>query len=337
MPTDQIKSVADCLARLRRLVSHHEKAKDQDATILGHCGGATFPYGIWFRGESIGPDYHPLTPSVFRPKSAMQANSTKNEKSYYDESRMYSFSAARHQQLAAASSLFESLSVMQHHDFPTRLLDWSESVATALFFAVKGGLDRGGRLYMINARKLNALTGLRKSVDNIHEPDSFGTRFRCAMVTSNTKEDWFRSANIITSKGAFDWFDKALSIKYNARHLKGAVPAAALMDHCTPVAVLPTLSNGRIARQLGMFTLHGGKKYGHDALVKVIEGERIPPPVGLIELNNRVAESKRFLMSWFVPEKAKPRIVSELRCLGVTEATMYPEIDHAAKVARELF
>ena len=46
---------------------------------------------------------------------------------------------------------------MQHHGLPTRLLDWTESALTALYFAVNSHDDADGAIYMVAPAAVNHL------------------------------------------------------------------------------------------------------------------------------------------------------------------------------------
>jgi FRG domain len=47
------------------------------------------------------------------------------------------------------------LPLMQHHCVPTRLLDWTENVLVALYFAVSGNKSEDGELWCMNHGELN--------------------------------------------------------------------------------------------------------------------------------------------------------------------------------------
>lgn len=92
-----------------------------------------YPNGIWFRGQYN--HEHELTPAVFR----------KVNNSMYDETSLfYKFQLTLPEYQKDYSSNMDWLSFMQHYDLPTRLLDWSENILVALWFAVNRYEDGGG-------------------------------------------------------------------------------------------------------------------------------------------------------------------------------------------------
>jgi hypothetical protein len=46
------------------------------------------------------------------------------------------------------------LSLMQHHGAPTRLLDWTDSLLVAAYFAVKSHFDKNGAIWIVRAKYL---------------------------------------------------------------------------------------------------------------------------------------------------------------------------------------
>lgn len=87
----------------------------------------------FFRGHSS--TSYTLAPGLFRPKNGLWY-------SPYDEANLYyEFRSRAGPLLQADFSSWDILFCMQHHGLPTRLLDWTESFATALFFALEGAKD----------------------------------------------------------------------------------------------------------------------------------------------------------------------------------------------------
>ena len=52
------------------------------------------------------------------------------------------------------TSEWEFLAIAQHHGLPTRLLDWSENLLVAIFFACNNKTDSDGAVYVLNTKSV---------------------------------------------------------------------------------------------------------------------------------------------------------------------------------------
>lgn len=105
---------------------------------------------IWYRGQS-NSDYK-LCPSLLR-----YSNGLEKEWYIFETYRKFAQNIQK-----SHNTEWELLIDMQHYFVPTRILDWSESLGIALFFAVqnhKKGVNAG--LFLLDPNKLNAKSSKR--------------------------------------------------------------------------------------------------------------------------------------------------------------------------------
>jgi len=118
---------------------------------------------VWFRGHS--KTYNLLTPGIFRPETelfeqipisfGMRSPDFKIEHLIIKEfiRRAPSLEGNLPQKEDYLSWLF----FMQHYSTPTRLLDWTESILVALYFAVYQEPKSDGEIWVLSPYKLNEL------------------------------------------------------------------------------------------------------------------------------------------------------------------------------------
>ena len=96
----------------------------------------------FFRGQAN--SHWGLMPSLARLKH-----------SYDIENRLYyQFISLGGHLIPTGSTTWDVLFLMQHHGLPTRLLDWTENFAVALYFAIKGAKQESA-LWILDPYKLN--------------------------------------------------------------------------------------------------------------------------------------------------------------------------------------
>lgn len=133
-----------------------------DAEVFATCFSAD--RGDWvFRGHS--KREYELKPSVGRASHTSKTRA-KFENSVFDmfcrDARMYAD--------PLPSSDWEWLALAQHHQLPTRLLDWTDNPLVALYFSVLAHSSHDGMFYALYAPCKAGKKELRKSPFTINRP-----------------------------------------------------------------------------------------------------------------------------------------------------------------------
>jgi hypothetical protein len=189
---------------------------DDARSTLGYSGwgDATECY---FRGHA--DEQWSLTPSLLRAA----ASRTELKEIEYD--LFFEFRARARELHGAMLSSWDVLFAMQHFGVPTRLLDWTESFAAALYFALEGWNDESTTrpcVWMLNPYRLNSWS----------REDDGGDLVSPRYLGWDPEEEEY-------------WDYEDLLVDYRA------------MDFEAPVAIYPEMKNDRLQAQRGSFTIHG--------------------------------------------------------------------------------
>lgn len=105
-----------------------------------------FGHAPWWRGQA--DKTWRLLPGAFRADRGHTAERNMT-------SRFMAGARTRRQDLLAMADRSDWLYIMQHHRLPTRLLDWTQSALTALFFAVWEQPNVDGRVWILDPLRMN--------------------------------------------------------------------------------------------------------------------------------------------------------------------------------------
>ena len=186
--------------------------------------------GAFFRGHSQA--HHKLVPTLLRNRIDRET-----------EHSIYSECYARARRLMPENTNpWEFLSHMQHYGIPTRLLDWSESLASALYFAVKGD-PLNPCIWVLNAYLLNKAARKKAGRPDIEEIIVPGV---------DPLEDYFDHFVLHEDQGKKEWPFKL------------------------PIFLDVPWASDRIAAQKGYFTFHENAKSLEEQVPNLVQKVEIP-------------------------------------------------------------
>lgn len=261
---------------------------------LGLWGSGIKP---WFRGESgDNPDLY------LWPKIAFYEH---NKENYLLQS--FRRQAGGLSNVPDREHTDEWLFLAQHYGIPTRLLDWTEGALHALYFALNRE-NSNPRVYMLNPRKLNEIANI--GTYDLNYPLSWANTHSALYV-------------------ALAWGNKNLeNIKNGLKagvirqyHYLPAKPAEMnkeleAIDNLSlkiPIAFPATYRDNRMIAQRSCFTIHGE--------------DLNPIKVILKDIGINTSDC---LFEYEIDAKNRSAMLKQLNILGVSAATIFPDLDHLA-------
>jgi FRG domain len=219
--------------------------------------------------------------------------------------------AAQPQEFSTDRLMLDRLVRMQHYGLPTRLLDVTTNFLSALFFSCRDDTmsSKDGAVFIIKGKRLEL---------KYYDSDTVSLVANLSNLSLDEKgriygESPENSGTIIDD--GFNTFEPVERLLQFVREEKPYFIAKAKKTDLNGVlCVMPKKNNRRIVAQSGAFLIFG------------LVGTDRNPDLGTFIITRHK-----------VPLECKEDILTQLDALGVTELSLYPELDHAATYIREHF
>jgi hypothetical protein len=166
---------------------------------------------FWFRGH--GDSSWVLVPSALRYPTV---DAREQALALVSEFRRSAPLRLPREELPGSSEDLEWLALAQHYGVPTRLLDWTENAAAALYFAVSEHDDRDGAVVILDPASLNEQSlpkgtrGPRRRILDVHRDQEIllrylrlGARVRANGCLTLALHPVIGTRRILVQKGAF--------------------------------------------------------------------------------------------------------------------------------------
>lgn len=202
------------------------------------------------------------------------------------------------------------LFLAQHVGVPTRLLDWTEGLLVALFFAVHTK-QQGAVVWMLDPIDLNRLS--YRYADNEFPLTWFTSEKNPAGRAELVEYLYILSDDSLIKADRFKNIRSRMKSNIGNLNIRGAWEKDKV-GTIMPVAIHPTHIHPRISTQKSCFTIHGKNKACISDLV-----------------------NSRILRKYIIKRNEIEQFKRDLRLLGITHSSLYPDLDGLAKDLKEIF
>ncbi len=263
-------------------------------------------HAIFFRGHS-NKDYK-LEPYIYRD------GIIKNEHIIFKELLLRCPQDFEH-----CKTTFEFLVKMQHYSLPTRLLDITTNPLIALYFACQSKSKNDAELIVFK---------VPKSSIKYYDSDTVSILSNLSRISHDFRIPKHIDTDLIFLDDGYNKmcseFNSLTSVKKLVYEIQSEKP------HFEPriepeilskvLCVKPKMDNQRVIRQDSAFFLFGIDNFKKNQPAKLKDS--------LI-----LTKDKKII----IPHSDKARIIGQLEILGITEATIFPEIEKVASYIKRIY
>lgn len=265
----------------------------------------------WFRGEPDSPrdvnnNSTHLIPKVYR----LKPDGSRHDENQLLQNFRLKAPTLGFREIPLRRETDQWLFLAQHFGLPTRLLDWTESALTALYFALQ---TESPVVWMLNPITLN----------NLSLPDNkkigtytFPLTWFSPEIQPIERRDLLKFRLILrnkeSSEGPRVLFPPELVVPTNigSRNIRDAWESEREeVGTELPVAIIPTNIHPRMSVQKSCFTIHGRRRV---PITRLVRGQGI-------------------LKKYRISKRSVDSILADLRLLGVSHSTLFPDLGGLAE------